>query len=197
MEPICNIFLWDSNDKIEGCSGISYLVKEKTEEYDELKSQQQQNIYAILPDVYTVENFTNSESIIFLLTKAEEKAQYIKILSEFDRLKNTFASTDKNRIFCSNISINKDLEMELECEVYSTYWDPSVNDIDKILSRNWWTSLTVASLFVEFLDRDQTFSLIDKQKSFEVRDVQDKWYFAKWTTVNLKMKYNKLGNLSF
>jgi len=88
-----------------------------------------------LPDAYTVENFTNSESIIFLLTKTKEKVEYIEILSKFDKLKNKFVSIDKSTVTCSDISINYQRELEMECDIYSSYWDSEINDIDNVLKR--------------------------------------------------------------
>ena len=194
LEPMCGLFLWESKSEVEWCYGVTSRLEYEENQLEKLKKDQDKEIYGILPDVYTIENFTNSESIIFLLTKTKEKAEYVHILSEFDRLKNEFASTDRSRIVCSGLTIDKNLELSIECEVLSTYLE-KVNDIDKILTRERWTSLTIASLFVEFLDRDWTFSLIDKQKTFETKKVE--WYYKKWTTVSLKMKYNKPGDLAF
>ncbi len=196
LQPICNMFLWEPSLELNTCFWVSSFLEDEKIKLQNLKQEQQKEIYKILPDAYTVENFINSESIIFLLTKTEEKIDYIKILSEFDKLKNKFASLDKSTIKCSKISITSQQEIEMECKIYSSYWDSEINDINNVLDRKWGTSLTRASLFVDFLDKDETFILIDKPKSFSSKDVTWVWFYSKETTIELKMKYNQLNNLS-
>jgi hypothetical protein len=71
--------------------------------------------------------------MVFLLKNTREKVDYMKILSDFDELKNKFVSYDKKGIVCSNININTERELDIECNVYSTDRNNDINDINKVL----------------------------------------------------------------
>jgi hypothetical protein len=65
-----------------------------------------------------------------------------------------------------------------------------------VLKFEGWTSITIASLFVDFIDKDDRFTLIEKQKIFSSKKVSWEWFYTKWTIVKLKLKHNQLGSLS-
>jgi hypothetical protein len=63
-------------------------------------------ILTILEKLYRVENFVKSKDVLFLSDKSENKLAVLSILESFDDLKNEFNSVDKQKIQCSNISID-------------------------------------------------------------------------------------------
>jgi hypothetical protein len=61
---------------------------------------------SLVGDVYSISNFIFSKDISFLLDRTENKVRPLKILEEFDKLKNEFEPINKSRIRCSNIYID-------------------------------------------------------------------------------------------
>lgn len=198
LSPVCNLILWDSYVDSGECYWLFAKIEEELVNVNEIEKKQFTKVINIISDVYTIDNFMNSESMIFLINKSENKFDPINILSEFDKLKNEFEPLDKSKIECWRIAINNQNEFDIKCTIYSSDWDNDIKDFDSIWSKLMgWTSISIASSFIEFIEKNSnTFEILEKQKNFSSNKVSWKWIYTKSTEVNLKLKYNSINNLS-
>jgi hypothetical protein len=66
---------------------------------------------------------SNSKEKDFLLTKTKERLKVLKIIEDFERMKNDYNFVDKNKIMCKDIEIDSKNNFKANCEAYSTEWD--------------------------------------------------------------------------
>jgi hypothetical protein len=52
--------------------------------------------------------------------KTESKLKILKILEQFDKIKNDFEPMEKDKIKCHNIEINNQNIFKTKCEAFST-----------------------------------------------------------------------------
>jgi hypothetical protein len=80
----------------------------------------------MIESLYKIENFNSSKDVVFLREKSEKKLPVLKILEEFDDLKNSFESIEKNKIKCTDIEIDNEYIFKANCEAYSTEFDKQI-----------------------------------------------------------------------
>ncbi len=204
LDPICSIILGDKiKNNIGLCSSLWYIEKQKKDELLKLnKATFKEEIWR-LAQVYKKENFINSKEVIFLLEKWDSRLRPLKILSLFDDLKNKFEPLLKSKILCFDLSITDKSILTASCYAYSTWWEEAW-----ILWFNWdvnaekrvaWTSISLASSFLNFLEKqDSELSILEKQKIFSIESIVDtSSVYTKRTPFSIKMKYSPKSNLSF
>ncbi len=195
LNPICFFILWETSEWIDECYPVTAYLKDQQNKLIKTEKLYSQQILDIIWNAYTMNNFINSKSILFLSNKSKDKFDPIKILEEFDNLKNKFEPLDKTRITCKNISITNDNLFTISCSFYSSDWE-------KIQSGNkkdiYWTSISLALSFIDFIENSKysKFTLLSKPQTFSVSDFSWIWRYTKVTTVNFSLKYNNLDNLS-
>lgn len=198
LKPFCNLLLW-VDLRMNNCSSLAVMNEKYDKKIELEKYSQFKKIYPILKDLDTIENFSNSKEVNFILDKMENKSNPLLILSEFDELKNKFSWSRKSKIKCSNINIVWN-SLTAQCSASTPWIDPSIpwiqwNNIYKIT----WTSISLAASFLNYIEKDGRFKIINRQKMFISRDVtgEDLYlvWFTKRTDFNIKLEYRKI-NLS-
>jgi len=205
FNPICPILLWnnisytDLKDiwtwNIDTCTSVTLFkntyekaIKDKSEElYTELLK--------IATDYYTMKDFVNSKEVVFLLDVSENKKDPLDMLVKFDKIKNNFLSNDKLKIQCSDIVIT-DTELKADCFAYSSAWDRTIPGYDWSKKQNnlkWWTSISIASSFLNFLEKQEDFILLEKQKIFKIQEVAWEWSYSYKTPFTVKIAKRKLN----
>ncbi len=194
LDPLCYVFIGDIKTNDSLCSSISYLNINYKKELLDLQKSQTTSIIDILEKLYEVENFTKTKEVLFLLDKSKNKLKVLKILEEFDNIKNEFDNLDKEKIQCSWLSIeaSKNL-LTMNCEAYSSTFE-SIDkwfdwESDKYIKG---TSISIANSFLNFISKkSEFFTIIDRQKIFRTESVLwQKTNFTNKTNFSLKLKYN-------
>jgi len=194
--PFCFILLnWVDYD-LNDCTSIATLKDDYTNKLSDVKVKQSKQILNVVKWVYEIENFTKTKDVIFLNDKTEWKLKVLKILEEFDNLKNEFASVDKQIIQCQNIKIDQVKEViTMNCNAYSAWFESWIRWFDgknEPGSYVKWTSISIANSFLNFISLEsKTFTIIDRQKLFKSDSiVWSKTGFTSKTPFVLKLKYN-------
>ena len=192
IDPLCFIFLWNIENTSDYCSSISSLNKEYKSRLENLKSAQLVDVNSLIESLYKIENLNYSKDIIFLREKSETKLPVLKILEEFDDLKNNFESIEKNKIKCFDISIDNKYIFQANCEAYSTEFDRQIKWIDWTDSYISWKAITYANSFINYIEtQPSNFMHIDKQKVFSKNSIfWEKTWFHFVTKFKLELKYN-------
>lgn len=206
IDPFCFLILWDLQSKNTGdyCSSLSALDEDYEIKTTELKKEIEEKLTSLFLDLYTLENFTSSKEVEFLLVNKVNKLKVIDILNDFDKLKNDFSAGDKKLVDCSNIKLSSDNTINMTCDVYSSSWEKvNISDWIWIVGDTWdrktalmeGTSISTAASFLNFIEKNSqyNFQLIEKQKVFSSEAISA-WPYVRKTTVDLKMKYNNLKN---
>lgn len=198
LNPICSIILWESADAIDECYPVNAYLTKKEIDLKNIKKTYSQQVINVIGNAYTMENFINSKSILFLTNKSKDKFDPIKIISEFDTLKNKFEPFDKSRVVCNNLNVTNENKLQTTCIFYSSDWDIQITD--KTSGNNEsrpWTSISLALSFIDFIENSNysTFSVLNKPKTFSTSDFSWLWRYTKSTTVNFDLKYNDIDNL--
>jgi hypothetical protein len=200
LSSICNIFLGTN----ELTSGTCYWVTPILREYKWLLSKkivnQSNELFPILGDIYSIENFNLSKKVSFLLEKEASRLKPLEILVAFDELKNTFSPTDKEEISCYNLYVTDNM-LNMTCDAFSSDWNTDIVTLNKgnIEILPWWgTSISRASSFIYFIEnyRESVFTIILKPESLTSTTIQSGPYTQK-TTFNLEMRYALEENLPF
>ena len=194
LNPICNLFIHNKKDW-ENCYSVSYWVNN----LQNLNNKKEKDLYFqnrnLIEKIYRNFKFIDSKDIRFLISKSQDRLKVLKILSEFDRIKNEFSPLNKTRLECSNISINSDYTVNINCSAFSWKWDSKIlgySGDNKWQDKVEWTSISIASSFINFLEKrkDSNFIVLDKPKKFNyVSIINDNGYTRK-TDFKLKLKYN-------
>jgi len=164
LNPICDTLngKWISNI-FPTCSWIYYSNKNlEDKEISFLKK-----MVVILQNSYELESVKNSKEAMFLIEKTNNKNDPVQILNEFDKIKNKFAPILKSKIKCENINITWNI-LQATCHAYSTAWSTDIPWLEwkKTTNTISWTSISLASSFINFLSNSDNFNVIDKQKKF-------------------------------
>ena len=194
LDPFCIIFLWDIPKNETFCSSISSLKKSYEEELENTENQQVESILGILKRLDEVANFNNTNEVLFLLDKSQNKLKVLNILEKFDNLKNEFDKIDKQKIQCNSLIIDSKKEiLSMDCTAYSAWfekwlrwYDGTVNNLVK------WSSLSIANSFLNYIQKQsKDFLIVDRQKIFKSETtIWEKTDFTNKTSFNLKLKYN-------
>lgn len=206
FNPICSVLLWSdiSYTDLEGigtwnintCTSVT-LFKNIYEKALKSKSEEiYSKLLKIAKDYYTMKDFINSKEVVFLLDVSENKKNPLAMLAKFDKIKNDFLLNDKLRIQCSDIEVT-DSEFKADCFAYSSAWDRNTipwfnwwkNQNDLV----WWTSISLASSFLNYLETQDDFILLEKQKVFKIQAVAWEWAFSYKTPFTVKLAKRKLN----
>ena len=202
FSPICWFFLWDAIPENGSCYPLLSYLESKKWDYEKERQQQVLQVSEMIGDIYEIKNFAYSKTMNFLLDKTRNRLKPTEILSEFNDVKSKFEPIDKSKVECYNIVINDKNEFSASCDAYSSDWDTNIVELKDgaiIKSQKWWTSVSVASSFIDFLNNhpDSRFYVLDKQKVFSSETVSGKWIFTKKTSFNLKLKYSSNDTLIY
>ena len=191
LNPVCPLLLWnnisyedlpsiDNNSVFNTCMSISLAEKTISESIKEKSKYIYSRLLKIATDYYTMKDFINSKEVIFLLNASENKKDPLDLLVKFDKAKNDFLVSDKLRIQCHKVVVS-DSELEAECNAYSSLRDTSIPwyNWEKDQSHlKWGTSISLASSFLNFLEKQGDFVLLDKQKVFRIQEVTWEWGYS-------------------
>lgn len=194
FENFCFVFIGSMSDKIS-CGSVSNLLSDYHNKNSNLEKQIYFNNLGLVLDAYSISNFIFSKDVSFLVNKTENKIRPLQILEEFDKLKNEFEPINKTRLRCSNIRINKESILELNCSTYWWEWDNNIIWFDWKSWQNyiWWTSISRASSFINFLEKTENsnFILLDKPKQFSFTEIIDNYGYTRKTDFKLKLQFKK------
>lgn len=191
LNPICSILIWSDIIDNSNCSSLSLKSKEINSKLSNLNIEYIKKIVPILEKSYEIENIKNSRESVFIFDKSINKNDPILILNEFDKIKNDFTSIDKKIINCNDIKIDWNI-FEANCSAYSTAWFKDIPWLkwEKTLDTIEWTSITLASSFINYLSNNENITILDKQRKFESVPYFWDWTFIYKTDFKLKFEYN-------
>lgn len=174
----CSPFIW--NVEIDKwCKSITKYLDIYDEEIKKKKHLYTHSVAKVFEKKYSIDNFWESKDVSFLLDVSESKTDVVKILTEFDKIKNSFTSVDKLSVKCSSIELKKWNLLSVSCDVYSYVWD----------NERWGTSITIAAKLQEELDWSPNFEVLKKQKVFSSERVSGDSFYTQKTTIVLDLKY--------
>lgn len=195
LEPICFIFNWDI--ETTWCPSISYTKQRVENELKEIWMKQSKMILSILPIIYERNNFLNTKEISFLKDKSLHKLEVLEVLEKFDYFKSEFTWYEKKKIRCKDITINSETKiLSMKCEAYSASsisgiiwfsWDKN-NEADSLSG----TSISLANSFINYLEKNakKYFLVVNRQKTFDLEDVDGNDWYTKKTSFDLNLKIN-------
>ncbi len=195
--PFCFILLDGvKHPWLDFCTSISSLKEKYEKDLSETKQYQFEEILSVIKRVYEIENFTKTKDVLFLQDKTEWKLTIIKILEEFDDLKNTFSSLDKQTIQCKWIKIDQSTKiLTMNCSAYSAWYESWIRWFDGSNDKNAlikWTSISIANSFLNYINLEsKVFRIVNRQKLFKAESIvgSDTGFTSK-TSFTLKLKYN-------
>ncbi len=195
LNPICGAFIWEGTHDWGDCSGVSSLLSEYERKQWNIENKVYKQIIDSISDVHYLSNFSSSKEALFLVDKEVNRMQPLKVLEEFDTLKNEFEPALKWRIQCKNIRISWNSIIEIECDAYSTDWNTRIlwpswkkDAVDLVKG----TSMSVASSFINFLEKQsKTFTVLEKTKMFWISNFSSSdVVYSKKTKFELKLQLN-------
>ena len=199
LNPICSIMLGtDLNYEEDNCSSLASVEGIYAERLKKENEKKLEKILPILSDLYVIEDFINSKKVNFLFEKTETRNNPLKIIEKFDIIKNDFTQMDKAQIRCSNIRIEENI-LEVDCEAYSSLWEKGIPWFNWEHSKKdtlVWTSISIASSFINYVDISSMFKIIESQKSFSLQPVVWEGGFIYKTSFSLRLMYDE-GNLLY
>lgn len=196
LDPFCDVLLSsEMKNTWDYCSSVASLLLDYKKKKSDLEEEIWKKLSLIIRDTYVIENFVNSKEVSFLMDSKNSRLKVLNILSDFDRMKNDFSGLDKWMIYCPKISMISGWELDITCDANSSWWNWWIiwYSEDDSSQKVEWTSISIASSFLNFIERNSSynFTLVEKPKVFTSDDVIWKWYTKK-TTINFKLKYNNL-----
>ena len=196
LNPVCDFLNWEDTSFLWDCSWLSYSIKKIDSLNKQGNEANLEKVVDVLKKSYTINSIKNSKEAIFIIDKSKNKNDPIKILNEFDILKNEF-TYDKDRIKCENIIIEADI-LEANCSSFSAAWYKKIPWLnwEKTIHTLHWTSVTLASSFINYISKHPKFSVIDRQKMFEIVPYFGEWNFVYKTNFKIKIKYSNVNDLS-
>lgn len=195
LKPICSLLLWKTSSS--SCSSLTIFSKETDDNFNTLSQDYLKKVIPILEESYEIENIKNSKESIFIIDKSKNKNDPLFILNEFDKLKNDFTWINKQKIKCNDLNITWNI-FEAKCSAFSTLWYDDIPWLnwEKTVNTIQWTSITLASSFINFLSKNDKINILDKQRQFESVPYFWEWNFIYKTDFNLKFEYNSDNNLA-
>ena len=191
LNPFCWIL---QNEKIDwDCSSVSFELKTINPKIYEIEKKYYKSILWMVWDVYELSNFAFSKEVLFLLNKSDNRLKPLKIIKEFDDLKNKFESINKNKLKCSNINILANWTLSLDCDAFSSQWEEK-----EILWASWkiWdldfvsgSSISYASSFINYIEKtSENFEVLDKPRKFSYESIVWNYGFTRKTSFRLILK---------
>lgn len=201
LDPICFLVLSDDmKNTWDYCSSVKSLESDYKTKIESLKKDIITKLSSLAEDIYSIENFAYSREVSFLLDTESNKLNIVNLMNDFDRMKNDFSTWDKKMLVCDKIKITKD-EADFECDAYSSSWETTAIKWWWIVWETWdrntsliqWTSISIASSFLNFIEKNPwyNFRVLEKQKIFSSEVVVWEWPYVRKTTFNFKLKYSK------
>lgn len=192
LNPFCPIVLWNIPYDDVNCSSILSLNSYYKKQLEDEKLKQHKSIDNILIDLYNWENFSQTKKISFLTNTKNNKLSVLKILKDFDYLIWSFEPSEEQKIKCLDIEITSNNMLKAQCEVYSRSYESWVKWYDATNNTaTQWTSISIANSFLNFIEKDSTFTIIDRQKMFSSQSVVwDMTWFTQKTVFYITLKYN-------
>jgi len=198
LDPFCFILSasWvEAPDSTIYCSSITFTKDFYDGKLEQLKNEQSIKILENITRIYEEWNFLKTKEVSFLVNKKIEKINVLKILQEFDKLKNDFTWIDKRKIQCSSLSISSDDKMlNMTCTSYSQWYERWIIWFSgmKNAEETWWTSISIANSFLNYIEKNsKNFTIIDRQKIFNSSSISwEKNGYTNKTVFELKLKIN-------
>jgi hypothetical protein len=98
---------------------VSSLISEYENNNKTINDKYYKQNLPLIKTIYENFSFIDSKEVSFLINKTRDKLRVLEILSEFDKLKNTFSPLSKTIIKCENINISSDFIIDIQCSTYS------------------------------------------------------------------------------
>jgi len=198
LSPMCSLFLWRDTIYPNTCYGVTPTLREYTNRLDALSLKQSESILPLLWDRYSLENYNLSKKVNFILSKWEDRLRPLEILSEFDKMKDIFSSTDKSEITCYDIFISQNA-ISMTCDSFSSDWNTDILSVENTLLKtvSWGgTSISKASSFVNFFEKYTTSPFIITQKpEFYTSEAFQSWPYTRRTTFEFSLLYTQPASL--
>lgn len=200
LVPICNIFLWSNEITPDSCFGVTPILEEYEAKLSKKINDQSIELFPVLWDIYSIENFNLSRKVSFLLEKNATRLKPIDILVAFDELKNVFSPTDKGEVACYDIFIANNI-LNITCDTFSSDWNTDIvtlNNWNIEILPSWGTSISRASSFLYFIEnyRDSLFTIVQRPEALTSTAIQSGPYTQK-TTFSVELQYSPEENLNF
>ncbi len=198
----CDLLLWEKASLLNWeCTTVSNAILDYTEKSEKLNKETLEKLNEILPKLVKIEKLLFSDNIAFLVQKSQTKLEPLKILAEFDKIKNSFILWSeyaaKDRIECKNIEIKNNI-LTANCNAYSSSRNTDIiwfswNENENII----WTSASIAASFLNYIDKNsEKLKNIEKQKVFKSENTTEKVWLFKKTNFKIKLQYIPNSNLS-
>lgn len=197
IQVFCPILVWDVVLKEWTCSPLTSSINLYKNNLKNQKDVILFKTFNTIKELYVLEDIISSDKMSFVLDKTQNKQNPFFTLNEFNNIKNTFTWIDKSQIQCFDIKISNN-HFSANCSAYSAYWEPWITWF------NWskwasdtvsWTSISIASSFLNYLELDKNITLENKQKTFSKEDIIW-WSYTSKTDFNVDFIY-KTDILSF
>jgi len=198
LTPVCKIFV-DDKWEYDDCSSVSSLIVDYDKKNKELINKYYKRNIPLIESIYKNLRFVDSREVSFLLNKTKNKLKVLDILSKFDKIKNDFSPLNKTRIKCEEININSNNEFTIKCSAFSWVWDWEIlwySWSNKWKNKVEWTSISVASSFINFIEKinNSNFIILEKPRKFSFVEIVDNNGYTRKTEFKLKLKY--INNIS-
>jgi len=191
LTPFCQIL---QNEKIDwDCSSVSFELKRINLSIKKMEENYYKSILWMVWSVYELSNFAFSKEVLFLLNKSDNRLKPLKIIKDFDNLKNKFESINKSKLKCSKIDILANWTLSLDCEAFSSQWEEK-----EILWASWkiwdlelvsWSSISYASSFINYIEKtSENFEILDKPRKFSYQSIVWNYGFTRKTSFKLILK---------
>ncbi len=190
LSPFCSVLLWiDNNSWI--CSWLNIFSRKVDNKINEKQKQFVKKSIDLLEKQYKLFSLDNSNEALFIKDKIKNISSPEKVLDRFDKLKNEFTWLKKDKIKCSKLIINTNI-LEWNCTAYTDYWDEEIPWYNWELTVNTlkWTSITLASSFLNFLANSKDFDILDQTKAFKKDIYIWEWNYTYKTDFKFKAQYN-------
>jgi len=191
LQIVCPVLIWWGISLEDStCSPLTSSINNYQSKLKQRKDDTLSKTLDTIKDAYVIEDLISSDKVGFALDKTQNKQNPLFILTKFDNLKKSFTWLDKSQIQCSNIVI-KDNSFSAHCSSYSSSWNSWITWF------NWskwssdtvaWTSISIASSFLNYLELDPNIILENKQKTFSQENVID-WAYINKTNFDVKFNY--------
>ncbi len=198
LNPICSLFLGSETIYPGTCYWVTPSLQEYTSKLDKIWLEQSKLILPLLGDTYSLENYNLSKKVDFLLNKWKTRLKPLEILSEFDKMKDLFSSTDKSEITCYDILIIEDI-ISMSCDSFSSDWNTDILRVENTLLQTvrWGgTSISKASSFLNFLEKYSLtpFTIIEKPEFYSSETFQS-WPYTRKTSFEFSLRYSAQTSL--
>ncbi|MDD3793274.1 MAG: hypothetical protein PHI37_00480 [Candidatus Gracilibacteria bacterium] len=198
LDPFCFIINKSGIEIPDGtiyCSSITFTKNFYDYKMEQLRNEQSIKIFENITRLYEEGNLLKTKEISFLINKKNEKVNVLKVLEEFDKLKNDFTGIDRRKIQCEDIAINSnDSSLTASCTSYSQGYERGIIGFSgvKNAEQTSGTSISIANSFLNYIDKNsKNFIIEDRQKIFNNTIISgEKNGYTNKTEFELKLKIN-------